>query len=228
MLQRFRERLREVAVRAGLAGVPEPVIMALAAALVVLSCLAAWRAIQAQAAPGSGVSLSATAATTDNSREERSTEATVVVVHVAGRVARPGVYRLRTGARGADAVAAAGGAMPDADTSAVNLAAPLKDGQQLVLPAAGAPSGPAGTQGGSAAPVTAGGGARAPGAKVDLNTADAAALDALPGVGPSTAKKIVDDREANGPFKTAEDLLRVAGIGPKKFDALKDLVTAEP
>ena len=143
-------------------------------------------------------------------------------MHVAGAVRHPGLYHLDEGSRIGDAVDAAGGTLPDAVVEAINLARPLTDGEQVLVPdedavdAATAPVAPNGQQIGAA-------GASA-GGPVDLNGADAALLDTLPGVGPSTAEKIVTDRESNGPFKTVEDLGRVSGIGPKKLEQLRDLV----
>jgi len=140
-----------------------------------------------------------------------------VTVHVVGEVRRPGVYQLPGGSRAADAVAAAGGLLGPADQGAVNLARVVADGEQIAVPREGE-GGSVGTAGGTA-------GTARPG-KIDLNTASEAQLDTLPGVGPSTAAKIVSDRTENGPFRTVDDLLRVPGIGPSKFDSLKDLVTA--
>ncbi|GAV31137.1 MAG: ComEA family DNA-binding protein [Anaerosomatales bacterium] len=138
-----------------------------------------------------------------------------VVVHVVGAVRRPGVYSLPAGSRVGDAVAAAGGTLGNAATEAVNLARVLNDGEQVRIPSADEAS----------AAVAASGVASDAPRKVNINTATAAELDALPGIGPATAQKIVDDRARNGPFASPEDLMRVPGIGPKKFDALKDLVT---
>lgn len=138
-----------------------------------------------------------------------------LLVHVAGAVRRPGVYRFVSGARVADAVDQAGGPSRRADLDRVNLAAPLVDGQQVMVPREGEPfDGPVGADG-----------APTPSGPVDLNTADAAALDALPGVGPATAAAIIAHRDENGPYATVEDLLDVPGIGPAKLDALRDLVT---
>lgn len=137
-----------------------------------------------------------------------------VVVHVAGAVVTPGVYRLASGARVADALDAAGGAAPGADVHRLNLAAPLVDGAQVYVPREGEPLPPgAGSVGGAA---TSG--------PVDLNLATAADLEALPGVGPATAKAILAARERAGRFASVEDLLDVRGIGPAKLEALRDLV----
>ena len=135
-----------------------------------------------------------------------------LVVHVVGAVRRAGLFRLREGARVADALARAGGPTRKADLSAVNLAAPLADGQQVVVPRRG----PAG-----AATV----GAPAAGSKVSLGIATVEQLDELPGIGPVTAQKIVDWRAAHGPFRSVEDLDDVPGIGPARVEQLRDLVT---
>jgi competence protein ComEA len=143
-------------------------------------------------------------------------------VHVAGAVAQPGLYELRAGARVGDALAAAGGARPDAAVDGVNLAQPLTDGEQVHVPTAEEYATGAG---GMPAPgESSGQGGGVAGGRVDINRASAAELEALPGVGPATAKKILADREANGPFSTPEDLMRVSGIGEKKFEAMRDLV----
>jgi len=145
-----------------------------------------------------------------------------IVVHVVGAVMRPGVYALPAGSRAADAIEMAGGGLGNAALQSLNLARILADGEQVYVPTADEVA--AGVVSPPAVPGVAGTSADA-GGLVDINRASAAELDALPGVGPSTAQKIVDDREANGPFSSPEDLMRVSGIGAKKFDALKDLVT---
>jgi competence protein ComEA len=144
-----------------------------------------------------------------------------VVVYVCGAVARPGVYSLDQGSRVADALAAAGGASAKAEVSSINLAAKLSDGQQVVVPKKGAAA-PAAAPAAGASGAAAGTG---PTAIVNLNTATAAELDALQGVGPSTAQKIIDYRTANGGFKSVDELKNVAGIGDAKFAALKPYVT---
>jgi competence protein ComEA len=147
-----------------------------------------------------------------------------LVVYVCGAVRRPGVYHLAPGARVADLLATAGGAGAKAELQAVNLAARLVDGQQVVVPARGAAG--AGATGDTAATgATSAPGPPAPGALVNLNTASAQDLDALPGVGPATAQKIIDYRTANGGFKSVADLKNVAGIGDAKFATLQPLVT---
>lgn len=135
-----------------------------------------------------------------------------LTVHVVGEVRRPGLYRLREGSRVADAVRRAGGPTEAADLQAVNLAAPLADGLQVAIPgrAAGAASAPAGA-----------GSPR----KLSLNQATAAELDALPGVGPVTAQKILDYRAAHGGFRSVDDLDAVPGIGPARVEQLRELVT---
>jgi competence protein ComEA len=141
-------------------------------------------------------------------------------VHVVGAVRHPGVQRLASGARVADAVQAAGGLLGNAAAEGVNLARIVQDGEQIVVPTrdqwaastAGAAAGSAGARAGPG------------GGKVDINSADVATLDTLPGVGPTTAQRIVADREANGPFASVKDLGRVPGIGDKKLGSLKDLI----
>jgi competence protein ComEA len=140
-----------------------------------------------------------------------------VVVDVAGAVVTPGVHHLEAGARVTDAVEAAGGLAPDADRARLNLAAVLVDGQQVYVARVGeappAASNPDATATSGPAPL------------VDLNTASADELDALPGIGPTTAEAIIDHRERNGPFASVEDLLDVRGIGDAKLEQLRDRVT---
>jgi competence protein ComEA len=133
-------------------------------------------------------------------------------VDVVGAVRRAGVYRLPQGSRIADAVARAGGATRKADLALVNLAAPLADGTQIVVPLrAAATHAAAGDPASSVGPV-------------HLNTATAADLDALPGVGPVTAQKILDYRQQHGAFGNVDELDAIPGIGPKRLDQLRELV----
>ena len=137
------------------------------------------------------------------------------VVHVVGAVRRPGLYRLAQGARIADAVARAGGPTHKADLAQVNLAAPLADGQQVVVPKRGLSA--AASSGGATAPG-------APAAPVQLSTATLEQLDTLPGVGPVTAQKILDYRVKHGAFSSVDALDAVPGIGPKRLEQLRELV----
>lgn len=146
--------------------------------------------------------------------------ADAILVHVAGAVHTPGVYRLATGARVLDAVAAAGGLDADADADVVNLAAVVHDGERVWVPRVGQTV-PVVVTGGSGASGSAG----TPAGPVNLNTATADELDALPGVGPATAAAIVAHRDQHGPFGSVDDLADVRGIGPAKLEALRGLVT---
>lgn len=157
--------------------------------------------------------------------EAATAGASVVVVHVAGAVHRPGVLELPAGARVGDAVTAAGGEQPDAELAAVNLARPLVDGEQVYVPRVGeAPPGAAAAPEPAPGPAGAAGEPAADGAVVDLNSADLAALDTLPGVGPAIAQRILEWREANGPFHSVEELLEVSGIGPATLEKIRDRV----
>jgi len=147
--------------------------------------------------------------------------ASVVVVDVVGAVRRPGLYRLASGGRVAAAVAAAGGATRRADLDTLNLAAPLADGEQIVVPRKGAPGAGSAGAGAATSGAASSGGTAAP---VQLSTATVEQLDALPGIGPVTAQKIVDYRAAHGPFRSVDDLESVPGIGPARVDQLRGLV----
>ena len=136
----------------------------------------------------------------------------LVFVHVVGAVRRPGLYRVRTGARVADAVARAGGPTRVAELELVNLAALVADGEQVVVPRHGA------------AAVASAGGGGGPTGPVHLNSATLEQLDALPGVGPVTAQKIVDYRTKHGGFGSVDELDAVPGIGPARLADLRPLV----
>lgn len=140
----------------------------------------------------------------------------LLLVDVAGWVHEPGVYEFAAGARVIDAIDAAGGARPGAELAALNLAAPLVDGTQILVPK----QGEAGV-----APVASGAAPGSVGALVNINTASATELETLPGIGEVIAQRIVDHRTANGPFTSVEQLLDVSGIGDAILGSIQELVT---
>ncbi|OGB89382.1 hypothetical protein A2625_07825 [candidate division WOR-1 bacterium RIFCSPHIGHO2_01_FULL_53_15] len=147
----------------------------------------------------------------------------IIMVHVCGAVKREGVYKLNPGDRLMDAVKLAGGARPLADLAAVNLAEPVKDGQKIVVPVKrilgdqGIGEGGSGNQGisGSRNDAT---------EKVNLNTADEKQLDSLPGVGPATAKAIIEYRKTKGPFARIEQMMEIPRFGKSKFERVKGMI----
>jgi len=178
--------------------------------LVVLSAAVGWGILRGQAAPSESIPL-------DGSGGEGTVvaESAGLYVHVLGEVAKPGLYILDPDARLVDALAAAGGTLDTADLQAVNLARPLSDGEQIVVPPQGTAEAGGGPGGGSA---PAGDG------RIDLNAADQAALETLPRIGPALAQRILEWREENGRFRAVEDLLAVPGIGEKLLAGIQDKV----
>ena len=213
---------------------------------VAVVCVGAWWLLRAPAPPlENSIPLVSIASASDSSSSSvvgaipSTTLVGVreVVVHVAGAVNAPGVYRLKPTARVIDAVNAAGGVTASADTAAVNLALPLLDAEQVYIPTRSSkkphttvavqrklpttPSAPSSTV---AAAIVGATESSVKSALVNINTATALELEALPSVGPSTAKAIVSFRLKNGPFGKAEDLLKVPGIGDGKLAAMKPFV----
>jgi competence protein ComEA len=205
--------------------VSRPQLAAYALAAVVMVVLAV-RFMHGQARSDATAGASGVAAVSRAPTEVRIERgpAASALVHVAGAVRRPGVYRLGDGQRVKDAVRRAGGARHGADLNAINLAAKVVDGQQVVVPRRGAVgAASAAGEASAAGGATAGGGAAAQ-APVSLNSASAAQLDTLDGVGPATAQKILDWRQQHGGFRSIDDLGEVPGIGPKRLAALRPKV----
>ncbi len=176
-------------------------VLVLAGVAVLVSALSPHGSTATAAAPRSAPRAVHTASPS-------TADAPTAFVHVVGQVKSPGLYELPAGSRIVDAVSAAGGFTALADQTTLNLAQAIEDGQQIVVAAQGA------TPQASAAGDVAGG-------KVDLNTADATALQTLDGIGPALAQRILAYRTAHGGFRTVNDLQNVTGIGPKKFAAIK-------
>jgi competence protein ComEA len=144
-----------------------------------------------------------------------------IVVHITGAVPRPGVYALPEGARVQDVISAAGGFLAEADKETINLARPLGDGELLDIPY---------VEGFSpviATPVEKLQVIETSSELININTASSIELESLPGIGPTTAQKIIDYREANGPFVSTEDIINVSGIGPGTYERIKDLITVD-
>ena len=243
-------------VRLGRVRVPTAAVVAVLALVLAAACLFLVRVLWAEraagaaspAAPPSGVTVTSAAAVGAEPSSATSgaaptgadtggsgaggtavgtASAEQVVVHVVGQVARPGLVRLRPGARVADAITAAGGATKRADLAALNLARPVTDGEQVHVPRPGetplAPQGPGPP--GPASGGAAGGGVEAGDGLVNLNSADQATLETLPGVGPVLAQRILEWRSEHKRFTSVEELREVSGIGDKVFASLQPKVT---
>ena len=191
-------------------GLSRSQVLAYAAAVVVVVLLGARYVKGSAPAPASSPPAPRVSVPSESSRG-------AVLVHVAGAVREPGVYRLRAGSRIDDAVQRAGGPTSRADLSAVNLAAKVEDGRQVLVPER-AP------RGAPAAAPSAPGSPTAPGQPIDLNTATLEQLDTLPGVGAVTAQKILDYREQHGGFGSVDELGQVPGIGDKRLADLREQV----
>lgn len=188
-------------------------------AVVVIASLVVFTALQHQQAPAPVAQPVTSAPVLTPGAGSQPSTPTDVVVHVAGHVASPGLVTLAPGARVADAIDAAGGFTQDANLSALNLARLVNDGEQIMVPKKGEEVPAGGTSGSAGHAGAAGGG------KINLNTADATALETLPGVGPATSAAILKHREDNGPFTSVEQLDDVPGIGPATLKRLAPLVT---
>lgn len=162
-------------------------------------------------------------ASPDDESSPKSSSAAEVYVDVDGAVVRPGVYRLKDGARVSQAIDAAGGLTAEADVTGLNRASKITDGQKIYVPTVGEQQAAAAVGGAeSSAAMTPGAGSSS--GLVNINTASAAELQTLSGIGPSMAQSIIDDRSKNGPFASVDDLMRVSGIGEKKLAKIKDCI----
>lgn len=211
----FQESSRSLKAKLHLGRVKTPVLIGVTAAAALLCAVAIWAAASGLAHPfDGGESQEQFAVSQSASGDEAEPEP--LVVHVGGAVQDPGVYELEAGSRVLEAIDEAGGFLPEASTDSLNLARVLQDGEQIIVPTL-QQADPSGDADGEAA-------VGGPAPKVNINSASAEELDTLPGVGESTARKIIADREENGPFSSIEDLKRVSGIGDKKYADLADLI----
>lgn len=216
-------------------GTPARVAVLVAILVLLFLCWLAWHAFTNQTtvvplgavSSGPGVPDGAPSPSGSPSNRTESGSDTAgepMVVHVAGAVANSGIVKLAAGSRVFEAIAAAGGAGPDADLNQLNLAETVQDGQKIQVPRIGETlSGSAGSGGAGAGGLTTPGNSGA-GPTVNLNTATAEELGTLPRVGPVLAQRIVDWRKEHGPFKAVEELDAVDGVGPKMLEALLPLV----
>lgn len=212
-------KLKSLSRRAGLARVPLPVLACIAVACIVLVVLALVRFVPTETSASQD--FEAPTQAEEQAAGEQGSDVRQVGVDVEGAVASPGLYLVSADARVNDAVVAAGGMTPEADRQRVNLAQKVEDGMQVYVPSreeASATSGITATGAGQASSSGASKG------KVNLNTASAEELQTLSGIGPSLSQRIIDYRQANGPFKSVDDLRKVSGIGDTRFKSLKDLV----
>ena len=161
------------------------------------------------------VTIAEAAPSAAQQRSASASPAVMLIVDVAGAVHQPGVYEFAEGDRVIDAIERAGGPMPKADLSLLNLAAPLADGTQILVPKAGPPG----------AVVPGGGAPGSAGSLLNINTASATELETLSGIGEVLAATIVEYRDQNGPFASVDDLLDVSGIGPATLEEIRDQVT---
>lgn len=217
----FQESSHSIRARLHMGTTRPAVVIGLLAVLIIAITCAVFSLQKVAVEDGFAVVASGSVAeehAADSDAAEGEPSVSMVRVHVTGCVANPGVYDVEEGSRVGDAVEQAGGFADDANSEVVNLARVVNDGEQIVIPSAedeSAQGEGAGFTGSSSGQI----------ARVNINTADIATLMTLDGVGEATAKKIVAEREGNGPFATVDDLTRVPGIGEKKLEALRDRVT---
>ena len=212
-------KLKSLSRRAGLARVPLPVLACIVVACIVLVVLALVRFVSTETSASQD--FEAPAQAEEQAASEQDSDVRQVGVDVEGAVASPGLYLVSADARVNDAVAAAGGMTSDADRQRVNLAQKVEDGMQVYVPSREEAPAATGTTTTGAGQASSSGASKG---KVNLNTASAEELQTLSGIGPSLSQRIIDYRQANGPFKSVDDLRKVSGIGDTRFKNLKDLV----
>ena len=207
------DTLEKMHSKLSLADLGKPALIGIAVLVIMVAVLAGRNLIGT--ATATEFELSSDASSIEETASDGGSHKTeTLFVHVSGCVANPGLYELEEGSRLASAIEAAGGFTEDAACDSVNLARRLEDGEMVVV-----------------LPMSAGSGAneeipevKTASSLVNINTASAEELEQLPGIGPSTAQKIVSDRMANGSFKSPDDLKRVTGIGDKKFETISALI----
>ncbi len=182
-----------------------------------------WFGLGSSGGEPTGVTSPSTANTASRSTTTTTEAKKELLVHVAGAVLRPGLVRLSTGDRVADAIAAAGGGLPDADLDRLNLAAVLSDGERVAVARVGQPA-PIAPGSGSAGAASGTSGSRTSDGPININTATQAELETLPGIGPSLGAAIIATRERLGGFDQIEQLREVRGIGDLRFADLRELV----
>lgn len=216
----FQESAESMRAKLHLGKIRPSLAIGICAAVVVavgLAVFAAWNAFSGETFQIAHVQTVAPESLSASGDAQEEAAVPVIAIHVSGAVLNPGVYELPEGSRANDAIEAAGGASEDAVPDALNLARVLSDGEQIIVPTVEEQE--------RLEEAAVAGQTLDAGGKVNINTATVEQLDSLPGVGESTAQKIIADREENGPFGSPEDLKRVSGIGDKKYEDLADLIT---
>lgn len=216
----FQESAESMRAKLHLGKIRPSMAIGISAAVVVavgLAVFAAWNAFSGETFHIAHEQTVAPESLSTSGDAQEEAAVPVIAIHVSGAVLNPGVYELPEGSRANDAIEAAGGASEDAVPDALNLARVLSDGEQIIVPTVEEQE--------RLEEAAVAGQTLDAGGKVNINTATVEQLDSLPGVGESTAQKIIADREENGPFGSPEDLKRVSGIGDKKYEDLADLIT---
>ena len=215
----FLDDVDSLKAKAGISKIRLPLVLGLGLVVLALVAFCGFTFWTGFSAPSGEITHELQSEASEENNEEASTQESSIYVHIAGAVKNPGMYELPNGARVSDAVEAAGGFNEDAQESSINLARTLNDGEQVLVASnndiAMSPSSE--TQASESYSPTTG--------KVNINTASAEELMTLDGVGEATAEKIITYREEQGPFASIEEIKEVSGIGDKKYEAIKDVIT---